>query len=29
VHDLRDQDAPGGLVLRLRGLREHVRLQLM
>ena len=29
VHDLRDQDAPGRLLLRLRGLREHVRLQLM
>ena len=29
VHDLRDQDAPCGQLLRLRGLREHVRLQLM
>ena len=28
VHDLRDQDAPGRLLLRLRGLREHQRLQL-
>ena len=29
VHDLRDQDAPGRLLLRLRGLRQHQRLQLM
>ena len=28
VHDLRDQDAPGRLLLRLRGLRQHQRLQL-
>ena len=28
VHDLRDQDAAVGLVLRARGLREHLRLQL-
>ena len=29
VHDLRDQDAPGRLLLRLRGLRQHQRLQLI
>jgi hypothetical protein len=29
VHDLRRQDAPRRLVLRLRRLREHLRLQLM
>ncbi len=29
VHDLRHQDAPGRQLLRLRGLREHQRLQLM
>ena len=29
VHDLRHQDAPGRLLLRLRGLRQHQRLQLM
>ena len=29
VHDLRDEDAPRRVVLRLRGLREHVRLQLI
>ena len=29
VHDLRHEDAPGRLVLRLRGLRQHQRLQLM
>ena len=28
VHDLRDEDASGRLVLRLRGLRQHQRLQL-
>ena len=29
VHDLRHQDAPGRLLLRLRGLRQHQRLQLV
>ncbi len=29
LHDLRDEDAPGRLVLRVRGLREHQRLQLI
>ena len=29
VHDLRRQDAPGRLVLRLRGMWEHFRLQLI
>ena len=29
LHDLRHQDAPRRLLLRLRGLREHQRLQLM
>jgi hypothetical protein len=28
VHDLRDEDAPGWVVLRLRRLRKHLRLQL-
>jgi hypothetical protein len=28
VHDLRDEDAPGRLLLRLRGLRKHLWLQL-
>ena len=28
LHDLRHQDAPGGQLLRLRGLRQHLRLQL-
>ncbi|CCH72861.1 hypothetical protein BN11_2020005 [Nostocoides australiense Ben110] len=28
MHDLRHQDAPRGLLLRLRGLRLHQRLQL-
>ena len=29
VHDLRHQDAPGRQLLRLRGLRQHQRLQLI
>ena len=29
LHDLRHQDAPRGQLLRLRGLRQHLRLQLM
>jgi hypothetical protein len=29
VHDLWHQDAAGGQLLCVRGLREHVRLQLM
>jgi len=29
VHDLRDQDAPGRFVLRVRRVRLHQRLQLM
>jgi len=28
VHDLRHQDAPGRQLLRLRGMRKHLRLQL-